>query len=170
LKAKIDVGLKISTVAVIVVGIAAGIAIVYQFGLTAPYQEIVYAQESNESSMSTPPVNVTLITPGQKEFYLFSVEIPEVNEETLRIAGDAYSVPTMVVNKGDNVTVHFYNVDPNTSERHTFTIGSPYNVDLDLAGGESDVVSFVAYQEGIFQYYCKYHLPVMTGQLVVEPS
>jgi nitrous oxide reductase len=100
--------------------------------------------------MSTPPVNVTLFIPCQKEYYLFSVEIPEVNKETLRIPFDAYSIPTVVVNKGDNVTVHFYNVDPNTGERHTFTIGSPYNVDLDLAGGESDVVSFVADQEGIF--------------------
>lgn len=120
--------------------------------------------------MSTVPVNSTLSIPGQKEFYLFSVEIPEVDEETLGIPGDAYSIATIVVDKGDNVTVHFYNVDPNTSERHSFTIGSPYNVDEDLAGGESGIISFIADQEGIFQYYCKYHLPVMTGQLVVEPS
>ena len=76
----------------------------------------------------------------------------------------------MVVNKGDNVTVHFYNVDPNKTERHSFTIGAPYNIDLDLAGGgESAVANFTADHEGIFQYYCKYHLPVMTGQLQVVP-
>jgi hypothetical protein len=95
------------------------------------------------------PVNATalptLTSSGQKEFYLFSIEIPEVNEETLGIPGDAYSDPTMVVNKGDNVTVHFYNVDPN-SERHSFTIGSPYNVDEDLAGGESSIVSFIVFK------------------------
>jgi nitrous oxide reductase len=73
------------------------------------------------------------------------------------------------VNKGDNVTVHFYNVDPVTDERHSFTIGAPYNVDADIAFGESDVVSFIANHEGIFQYYCKYHLPVMAGQLQVVP-
>jgi nitrous oxide reductase len=67
----------------------------------------------------------------------------------------------MIVNKGDNVTVHFYNVDPNTSERHSFTIGAPYNVDKDLIGGESAVTSFIADHEGIFQYYCKYHLPAV---------
>ncbi len=138
------------------------------------FYRLAFAQDSNESSVSMAPVNATalptLTSSGQKEFYLFSIEIPEVNEETLGIPGDAYSVPTMVVNKGDNVTVHFYNVDPNTSERHSFTIGSPYNVDEDLAGGESSIVSFIADQEGIFQYYCKYHLPVMIGQLVVEPS
>ena len=71
--------------------------------------------------------------------------------------------------KGDNVTVHFYNVDPVTDERHSFTIGAPYNVDADIAFGENKVVSFMADNEGIFQYYCKYHLPVMTGQLEVVP-
>lgn len=163
--------MKILPVTVIVASISAVIALGYSLDLWPPNQEIVFAQESNvTSSMSTAPVNATLSIPGQKEFYLFSVEIPEVDEETLGIPGDAYSLPTMVVSKGDNVTVHFYNVDPNTTERHTFTIDPPYSVDLDLAGGESSVVSFTADQEGIFQYYCKYHLPVMTGQLVVEPS
>jgi len=153
-----------------VASVSAVIAFTYPLDLWPPCQDIVLAQESNESSMSMAPVNATLSTPGQKEFYLFSIEIPEVDKETLGIPGDAYSIPTTVVTKGDNVTVHFYNVDPNTSERHTFTISSPYNVDLDLAGGENSVVSFIADQKGIFQYYCKYHLPIMTGQLVVESS
>ncbi len=146
--------------------------------------KLVFAQGSNESSSSMMPVNETganltttttattvptLTTPGVKEFYLFTAEIPDVTEEKLKVAGDAFSIPTMIVNKGDNVTVHFYNVDPVTDERHSFTIGAPYNVDADIAFGESDVVSFMADHEGIFQYYCKYHLPVMTGQLQVVP-
>jgi plastocyanin len=146
--------------------------------------KLVFAQASNESSSSVTPVSETganltitttattvptLTTPGVKEFYLFTAEIPDVDEEKLKVAGDAFSIPTMIVNKGDNVTVHFYNVDPVTDERHSFTIGAPYNVDADIAFGESDVVSFMADHEGIFQYYCKYHLPVMTGQLQVVP-
>ena len=143
--------------------------------------KLVFAQGSNESSSSMTPVNETeanftttktvptLTTPGEKEFYLFTAEIPDVDEEKLKVAGDAFSIPTMIVNKGDNVTVHFYNVDPVTDERHSFTIGAPYNVDADIAFGESDVVNFLADHEGIFQYYCKYHLPVMTGQLQVVP-
>jgi hypothetical protein len=71
-------------------------------------------------------------------------EIPDVDEEKLKVAGDAFSIPTMIVNKGDNVTVHFYNVDPVPVERHSFTIGAPYNVDADIAFGESDVVNFMA--------------------------
>jgi plastocyanin len=149
-------------------------------------QELVFAQETNESSLSMAPANETganlttttttaattvptLTTPGVKDFYLFTAEIPDVDEEKLKVAGDAFSIPTMIVNKGDNVTVHFYNVDPVTDERHSFTIGAPYNVDADIAFGESDVVSFIADHEGIFQYYCKYHLPVMVGQLQVVP-
>ena len=89
-------------------------------------------------------------------------------KKRLKVAGDAFSIPTMIVDKGDNVTVHFYNVDEDTSVRHSFTIGSPYNVDEDIAAGESAVVSFMADHEGVFQYYCRYHLPVMTGQLEVS--
>jgi hypothetical protein len=133
--------------------------------------KLVFAQGSNESSSSMAPVNETeanltttttaktvptLTTPGLKEFYLFTSEIPDVDEEKLKVAGDAFSIPTMIVNKGDNVTIHFYNVDPVTDERHSFTIGAPYNVDADIAFGESDVVSFMADHEGIFQYYIKY--------------
>lgn len=102
-----------------------------------------------------------------KEFYLFTTEIAGVDEEKLKLPGDGFSIPTLVVNKGDNVTIHFYNVDPNVAELHSFTIDSPYSMDVSIAGGESKVVSFIADHEGIFQYYCKYHLPVMVGQLVV---
>ncbi len=47
---------------------------------------------------------------------------------------------------------------------------APYNIDVDLTGGESQVKTFTADQEGIFQYYSKYDLPQMTGQLVVLPE
>ena len=143
--------------------------------------KLVFAQGSNESSSSMTPANETeanLTTTATSTnandsrcegILSFYSEIPDVDEEKLKVAGDAFSIPTMIVNKGDNVTVHFYNVDPVTDERHSFTIGAPYNVDADIAFGESDVVNFMADDEGIFQYYCKYHLPVMTGQLQVVP-
>jgi plastocyanin len=145
-------------------------------------QRLAFAQESNTSSTkilinetkgnittTTVPTTIpTLATSGTKEFYVFTAEIADVDEAQLKVAGDAFDIKTIVVNKGDNVTVHFYNVDPNKTERHSFTIGAPYNIDLDLAGGgESTVANFTANREGIFQYYCKYHLPVMTGQLEV---
>lgn len=55
----------------------------------------------------------------------------------------------MNVNKGDKVTVHFYDVDP-AVERHSFTIGAPYNIDKDINTGESATVTFTADHEGIF--------------------
>jgi len=146
-------------------------------------QRLAFAQETNTSSSTTillnetkgnittttiPTTIPTLATSGTKEFYVFTAEIADVDEAQLKVPGDAFDITTMVVNKGDNVTVHFYNVDPNKTERHSFTIGAPYNIDLDLAGGgENAVANFTADHEGIFQYYCKYHLPVMTGQLEV---
>ena len=51
-----------------------------------------------------------------KEFYLFTTDIAGVDEEKLKLPGDGFSIPTLVVNKGDNVTIHFYNVDPNVAE------------------------------------------------------
>jgi len=172
----------LSTAVIAIVSIITVITFMYL--LDAPSQvnlKLVFAQGNNESSSSMATVNETganltttttvptLTTPGMKDFYLFTAEIPDVDEEKLKVAGDAFSIPTMIVNKGDNVIVHFYNVDPVTDERHSFTIGAPYNVDADIAFGESDVVSFLADHEGIFQYYCKYHLPVMTGQLQMVP-
>ena len=74
-----------------------------------------------------------------------------------------------LANKGDKVTVKFYNVDEVHTERHSFTIGDPYKVDIDVGFAGNGNATFTADQTGVFTYYCKYHLPIMTGQLVVLP-
>jgi plastocyanin len=99
-----------------------------------------------------------------------TTEVEGVNETKLGLSGDIYSLQTMVVNKGDHVTVHFYNLETDKNERHSFTIGAPYDIHKDLAGGENVTFSFTADQKGIFQYYCVHHQPEMRGQLVVLPS
>jgi nitrous oxide reductase len=111
----------------------------------------------------------SMSTPGQKTFYLFTSEVENVNETKLKVAGDSFSVPTLVVNKGDKVTVNFYNVDDVKTERHSFTTGDPYKVDIDLGFAQNGNATFTADQTGLFTYYCRYHLPVMTGQLLVLP-
>lgn len=111
----------------------------------------------------------SMSTPGEKTFYIFTSEVPNVDENKLMVAGDSFSVHTLVVNKGDKVTVHFYNVDDVKTERHSFTIAGPYKVDIDLGFAQNGNATFTADQSGIFPYYCKYHLPVMTGQLLVLP-
>ena len=139
----------------------------------------VYAQDKNETSEAqiknmsnaTGPSGKipSMSTPGEKTIYIFTSEIANVAEEKLKVAGDYYSLPTILVNKGDKVTVHFYNVDDVKTERHSFTIGDPYKVDIDLGFGQNGNATFTADHTGLFTYYCRYHLPVMTGQLLVLP-
>ena len=120
----------------------------------------------NLSSSATIP---SLSIPGEKNFYVFTTEIEDVDEDKLKVAGDAFSVNTLVANKGDKVTVHFYNVDPVKEERHSFTVGDPYKVNIDVGFAENGNTTFTADNTGVFPFYCAYHLPVMAGQLVVLP-
>lgn len=149
---------------------------------TISNQMVAFGQDNltilkNEtSSMATMNANMSsggkipsLSTPGEKAFYVFTSEIEGVDEEKLKVAGDAFSVNTLVANKDDKVTVHFYNVDPVKEERHSLTIGDPYAVNIDVGFAESGNSTFTADNVGVFPFYCKYHLPVMEGQLVVLP-
>ena len=123
------------------------------------------------------PVNVTgpggvihtPSTPGEKTFYVFTAEVEGVDEEKLGIAADSFDVKTLVANKDDKVNIKFYNVDEVRTERHSFTIGDPYQVDIDVGFAENGNATFTANQAGVFTFYCKYHLPVMAGQFVVLP-
>jgi len=138
-----------------------------------------FAQDENETS-ETGMKNMSnatgvsgkipsMSTPGEKTFYVFTSEVENVDQNKLKVAGDSYSVHTLVANKGDKVTVNFYNVDDVQTERHSFTIGDPYKVDIDLGFGQNGNATFTADETGVFPYYCRYHLPVMTGQLIVLP-
>lgn len=116
---------------------------------------------------------VGLASSTNKTFYISDDEVDDDLDDADDI--EIFSLQTIVVNRGDNVTIHFFNlgeddIDDAPEERHSFTIGAPYNIDVDLTGGESQVKTFTADQEGIFQYYSKYDLPQMTGQLVVLPE
>ena len=140
-------------------------------GVTIPLkQEAVAQQQDNTTATTTQSI---MPASSNKTFYVFSVEVEGVNETAARVAGDIYTLPVIVVSRGDSVTVHFYNTEPTeeeTEERHAFTIDAqPYSVNIDIAPGESGNATFTADQEGIFPIYCIYHLPTMTGQLVVLP-
>ncbi len=101
-------------------------------------------------------------------FHIFTSEIESVDENRLKISGDTYTQRTIAANKGQDVSVYFYNLDDVKTERHSFTI-DPYKVDVDLGFGESGKATFTANTTGIFKYYCKYHPIVMSGQLIVLP-
>lgn len=106
---------------------------------------------------------------GQKatarDIYVFSSKL-DFNETTLGIPHDTFTPDVLVVNKGDTVTVHFYNVDDD--ERHTFTIDSPVKVDTDVAAGGHNNVTFTPSVAGVFAFKCRFHEPTMVGQLLVQ--
>ena len=126
-------------------------------------------ETTNATESTAPKAEKHQETPGEKTFYVFTSEVENVNEDKLGVAGDSFDVQTLVAKKGDKVKVNFYNVDDVQTEKHSFTIDDPYKVNIDLGFGQNGNATFTANQTGVFTYYCKYHLPVMTGQLVVLP-
>jgi plastocyanin len=165
------------TTSIAIIAIVAALAlpgglVMVTIAVTIPLQQEAVAQQQSNTTTTTTTQSI-MPASSNKTFYVFSAEVEGLNETTARIAGDIYTLPVIAVNRGDSVTVHFYNTEPTeeqTVERHSFTIDAqPYSVNIDIAPGESGNATFTADQEGIFPYYCIYHLPTMTGQLVVLP-
>ena len=150
-------------------------------------QQLAIAQQDNTTAPATTSTTNQTMAPAStnKTFYLFNTELEGLDEATAGIPHYIYSLPVIVANRGDSVTVNLFNIAETEEEeteeeeeeeateeegRHSFTINSPpYSVDIDTASGEPGNATFTADQEGIFQYYCKYHPPTMRGQLVVLP-
>jgi plastocyanin len=105
-----------------------------------------------------------------KTLYVFTSAHQDINQTLLQIPPDSFSPSEIAVNKGDTVNVIFYNLEkPPKGDRHSFTIGAPYNIDKDLGPGQHSVITFKATEGGVYQLYCKYHLPTMRGELIVLP-
>ena len=164
-----------TSIATIAIGAALallGVVMLTAAAVTIPLQQEAVAQQQDNTTATT--TQSIMPASSNKTFYVFSVEVEGVNETAARVAGDIYSLPIIEVNRGDSVTVQFYNTEElevgETPERHSFTIDAqPYSVNIDVGPGESGNATFTADQEGIFPYYCIYHLPTMTGELVVLP-
>jgi FtsP/CotA-like multicopper oxidase with cupredoxin domain len=81
--------------------------------VTIPLQQEAVAQQQNSAATTQSIMPAS----SNKTFYVFTAEIEGLNETAAKIAGDIYSLPEIEVNRGDSVTVHFYNLDE-TGERH----------------------------------------------------
>jgi nitrous oxide reductase len=103
-----------------------------------------------------------------RNFFEFNTAIPAFNVSLF--PPDQFSLKTIEVNQNDNVTVNFFNMEAPSGDRHSFTVNAPYKINLDLAPRQNGTVSFLANHTGIYQFYCEYHEPTMTGQLVVLAS
>jgi plastocyanin len=140
------------------------------------YPHIAAAQTQNPASpistTLTNQINTTafLGASTNKTIYLFTSKHTDINETQLLIPSDSFSPSEISVNKGDTVNIVFYNLEkPPNGDRHSFTIGPPYNIDKDLAPGQHATVTFKATEDGAFQFFCKYHQPTMRGDLTVMP-
>src|ERR671922_1278124 len=169
--------------AIFTLGVATSIFTTFPSG-----QQQAAAQQENTTTGTTTPSTTNQTTASasnNKTFYLFNTEQEGLDTATTGISHYIYSLPVIVANRGDSVTVQLFNIaeteeegteeeaeeeEEATEGRHSFTIDAqPYSVDIDTAGGESRNATFTADQEGIFPYYCKYHPQTMVGQLVVLP-
>jgi plastocyanin len=155
-------------------------------------QQEAAAQQQNETTNATTTTAQSIMPPASSNntFSIFTSEVPGLEETYI------YSLPVIVANRGDSMTVSLHNTEGATEEgegateeggtteegegateeggttegRHSFTMDAqPYTVDIDTAAGETGNATLTADQEGIFQYHCKYHPETMTGQLVVLP-
>jgi hypothetical protein len=188
--------------AIFTLGVATSIFTIFPSG-----QQQAAAQQENTTTGTTTPSTTNQTTASasnNKTFYLFNTELEGLDTATTGISHYIYSLPVIVANRGDSVTVHLFNI-PETEEeeggteeggteeggteeggteeggteeggteeveRHAFIIDTPpYSVNIDTAPGELGNATFTADQEGIFQYYCKYHPQTMRGELVVLPE
>jgi len=178
--------------AIFTLGVATSIFTTFPLG-----QQQAAAQQENTtaSTTTTSTTNQTMASASStnKTFYLFNTELEGADVGTTGVDTYIYSLPVIVANRGDSVTVNLVNIAETEEEeeateeeegtveeeeaateeegRHSFTIDTPpYSVNIDTASGQSGNATFTADQEGIFQYYCMYHPQTMRGQLVVLPS
>ena len=106
--------------------------------------------------------------PQTKEIWLFTQIDEHIEEDKFNIPPDQFSHDSIVAKKGDNIKIHFYNLEPvESQEHHTFTITAPYDINYDINAGEKATIDFTATESGIFDYVCSYHLPTMRGQLII---
>jgi hypothetical protein len=151
----------------IILGISIA-AIGISITLFAMVMPILTTSQTNNQNTLQP--NITQPYAGvKKEFYLFDSDIPIFNETEMGMPHDTFSMPVMAVFKNDKVVIHFFNVEEQGGDPHSFTIYKPYNIDVIVHPRENKTITFIANTTGTFTYLCTFHQPTMTGQLIVQP-
>jgi len=155
---KTTIGLVIG---ILIAIIMSGAALAMLVTVNDKLSSIISHEENENLEVGAPGVN-------QNEYYIFTQEL-NADEDALGVPVAVFSLTEIVVHKGDHITIHFINPAEAPEDRHTFTMQAPYQMNYDIAGGESTTFSFTADTVGTFTYYCTYDLPSMIGQLVVLP-
>ena len=107
------------------------------------------------------------LTRRVKTFHIFTSEIE--GKEKLKLENSFY-INSLAVEKGDKVIVNFYDLNPVRHERHSFTIGDPYKIDIDIAFSENGNVTLTANNQLTEQYYSKKHQPLLDGHVLALPQ
>lgn len=124
---------------------------------------------SHTNSQSTLQSAVSHYQGKKREFWMFDSEIPDLNETQMGMPHDVYSMSNISVYRGDDVVIHFFNVEPQGGDNHSFTIfDKPYDINVVVTPGQNKTITFDANTTGIFSYYCTFHQPTMRGQLLVQ--
>jgi len=152
------------------IGLIAGVAVAIAMSAAALVMLVALNEKTVTLVSHEKEESLEIGAPGinKNEFYIFTQEL-NADEEKLGVPVAVYSLTEITVHKGDKITIHFINTAEEADDRHTFTMEAPYQMNYDLAGGESTTFSFTADTVGTFTYYCTYDLPSMIGQLVVLP-
>ena len=122
--------------------------------------------------------------PENRVFYLFARDLSfnfSLTSGSNALTSDyAYSTNYIIVNKGDTLTIHFYNP---TDEHHSFTVTGPFASNVSpsnstLEAGPTDAspnlpihdvtITVNANQAGTFGFYCIFHPPQMRGSIIVQ--
>ena len=112
----------------------------------------------------------SVTSPTNRTFYLENLEIETMNTTKFGIPSDVFSLTQIAAKQGDTVTIHFYNLQKLGTSKHSFILhDGSYNIDEELDPQQNTTITFKATQAGVFQYFCRYHPPSMTGQLIVLP-
>lgn len=126
----------------------------------------------DQSGVTTLILNVagpipSLISRGVKTFHIFTSEIEGKEKQKLE---NSFYINSLAIVNGDKVAVSFYNMDPIRHERHSFTIGGPYKIDIDIAFAENGEITLTANNQSTNQYYSKKHQPLLDGQVLALPQ
>ena len=148
-------------ISVAAIAIAIALFVIAVPVLTTPHVNNVIIQQNNTQQQ---------YVGKHKEFYLFDSEIPGFNETEMGMPHDIFSMPVIAVFKGDEVIIHFFNIEEPGGDNHSFTIyDKPYNyIDVVVHPRENKTITFVANTTGTFTYLCTFHQPTMRGLLIVQ--
>lgn len=126
--------------------------------------------KKNQTGVTTLILNVagpipSLIARRVKTFHIFTSEIEGKEKHKLE---NSFYTNSLAVEKGDRVAVSFYNMDPIRHERHSFTIGNPYKIDIDITFAEKVILT--SNNQATNQYYSRKHQPLLDGQVLALPQ